>query len=172
VTPRVSAIQNRPVPNDAHWSALNVRDARRYVTVARDVDYPVAMRYAIALVAGLVGVGCGTAQNTTKADAATGFKGQPCSQYVFCAQQGDGGIWSCDCGGPIGMVSCPAALDQGAPCAVDSGSGEGCYACNEGAGSNCECMDVIGPDNDGGPAQHWCDKVSLSSSRSAPHRHV
>jgi hypothetical protein len=34
------------------------------------------------------------------ADAATGFNGQPCWQYVFCAQDGNGGPWNCDCGGP------------------------------------------------------------------------
>jgi hypothetical protein len=89
------------------------------------------------------------------ADAATGFNGQPCWQYVFCAQDGNGGPWNCDCGGPKGMAPCPASVNPGAACVADAAGGDGCYWCSEGAGAGCGCTSAFGPQYDGGPVPNW-----------------
>jgi hypothetical protein len=118
------------------------------------------MRYALALTAALLNVGCGTSSaspaasgDAGTADVAIGVNGQPCWQYVFCVQ--DGGLWNCDCGGPTRMPACLASAGAGGACSGGDEVGiEGCYACSEGAGLGCACTDA-GPFYDGGPSASW-----------------
>jgi hypothetical protein len=79
----------------------------------------------------------------------TGFKGQACSQYMFCEL--DGGTWVCDCGGAT-APACPSGAGTGVACNAGNPS---CEACPVGGGMiGCECTDA-GPQYDGGPVPFW-----------------
>ena len=93
----------------------------------------------LGILVALAGASC---TSTGGSGGATGFDGQPCSQYHLCVQAG--AEFNCDCGGGTSLA-CPSALPE-QPC---QSSEPACMGCSQGAGYYCSCQDAgLSPDPD------------------------
>jgi hypothetical protein len=121
-----------PVPRRGYWSVLNVADAMRRETSARDVArlrVVTALRLALAALT-FVSTGCATKSDDAEVD-------QQCPPGVACdCTYVDGAYYNCGKDG--GIPACPANAQSENSCASVS-IGALCATCSEGAGAWCSC---------------------------------